>query len=90
MRLKLDVENLKRYLDTSPDSELIAKNEYVADIYSAEKPLTLNIRLCDTYADVIAAAYLLFDAELDGWYMGERTEDEQEIMAALEAVISDD
>ncbi len=90
MRLKLDVNKLKHYLNTSPDSEMIARDEYVADIFSAERPLTLNIRICDAYADVIAAAYLLYDAELDGWYMGERTENEQEIASALEAVMADD
>ena len=87
MRLNIDINTLRQYLDNDPDSEQIARDEYVADIYSSEKPITLNIKLSETQGEVIAAAYLLYDAELDGWYMGERVADEREITGTLKAAI---
>lgn len=90
MLLKTDKNLLKAYLDTDPDCEQIGEGEYVADIYDTEKPLTMNLKLTKDGFEVLAAAYLLYDEEEDGWYMGEQTEDTAAIDAVLAAVISHD
>lgn len=83
MLLKTDKNLLKAFLDQNGDCEEIAPGEYVADIYDTEKPLTLNLLLTKDGFEVLAAAYLLYDEEQDGWYMGEQTENIDEIDAAL-------
>lgn len=88
MFIDVDVKQLRAFLESDEDCEALSINEYVADLYDGEKPLTLTIAFGDKGAEIIAAAYLLYDSELDGWYMGERTEDSEEILSALRAAIN--
>lgn len=83
MLLKTSKETLKAFLDTCSDCEEIAPGEYVADLYDTDKPMTLDLLFTKDGVQVLAAAYLLYDEEQDGWYMGEQTENVDEIDAAL-------
>lgn len=79
-------ESLLRYLNESPDAEQLSNNEYVADFYDVDEPITVNFLVTEDGAvEIAAAAQLLYDETEDGWYMGDRIEDENEIMAALTA-----
>lgn len=78
--------NLLKYLSESPDAEQLSANEYVADFYDIDEPLTINFLLNDKgEVEIAAAAQLLYDEAEDGWYMGDRIENEAEIIAALTA-----
>ena len=83
MFIEFDVQKLKTFLDSDVDSEEISAGEYVADVYDIERPLTLNLALKKTGFEVLAAAYLKYDEEQDGWYMADRCEDAAEIKAAF-------
>lgn len=83
MWIQISREKLIAYLNASEDAEALSADEYVADLYDAEPPITLNLRVVENGAEVLAAAELLYDEEQDGWYMGERIEDEARLQAAL-------
>lgn len=78
-------EALLKYLNESPDAEQLGINEYVADLYDIDEPLTINFLITEDGPELAAAAQLLYDEEQDGWYMGDRVEDESVICAALAA-----
>lgn len=79
-------ENLLKYLSENPDAEQLSINEYVADFYDIDDPLTINFLVTDAGdVEIAAAAQLLYDEEQDGWYMGDRVEDEATIRSALTA-----
>lgn len=83
---KAQHEKLLKYLTTDPDAEQLSINEFVADFYDIESPITVNFLVTDTgEVEIAAAAQLLYDEEQDGWYMGDRVEDESAILAALTA-----
>lgn len=83
MLIQISKEKLVAYLNASEDAEALSADEYVADLYDAEPPITMNLRVVENGAEVLAAAELLYDEEQDGWYMGERIEDEARLAAAL-------
>lgn len=86
--IKVDAARLRAYLESDTDSEALTADEFVTDLYDAEKPLTLTIAFEKGKPVLVAAAYLAYSEELDGWYMTERTENEDEINAALERALS--
>lgn len=83
MLLKIPKERLEAFLRGNEDCEALSEDEYVADLYDVEPPITVNLRLSPKGAEILAAARLLFDEEQDGWYMGERIEDEDELTQAF-------
>ena len=88
MLLRVDVALLKAFLDSDEDSSALGGDEYIADLYDAERPLTLDILLKNGEARLVAAAYLIYDEEQDGWYMGDQVSDENEILEALKAAMT--
>ena len=88
MQLKLDTELLRKFLENDPDCSALGGGEYIADLYEAEKPMTLDITLSEKGASVLAAAYLKYDEAQDGWYMDEQISDEKEIERALKDALS--
>lgn len=84
MILKIDAQKLEAYLKADPDCEEISTGEFVADFYDTETPITLNLSINGDKVVCEAAAYLLFDEEQDGWYMGEQISD----TAVVEAILS--
>ena len=83
MLLDLDAKRLLRFLETDEDCSRLSDTEFIADLYDAPRPLTLDLIVDEQGVQVAAAAYLEFDEELDGWYMGERIFDAGEIRDAL-------
>lgn len=58
-------------------------NEFVADLYEAQPPLTLNLFVDGEKVELLAAAQLLYDPELDAYYMGDPVEDTNAVVRAL-------
>ena len=87
MNFETDIDALKAFLNGDPDCEALSQNEYVADLYDCEKPMTVDLILSDKAVEIVAAAYLEYDEEQDGWYMGERVEDAETVKAAFEAAM---
>ncbi len=87
MELALDLKQLKAYLESGEDASALGGDEYIADLYDIPRPLTLDISLAGGKATLLAAAYLLYDEEMDGWYMGDRAQDADEITQALQKAI---
>ena len=87
--LSLPKDELKAFLLAGGDCEALGTDEYVADLYDAEKPLTVNLKETEKGFELLAAAEMLFDEEMDGWYMGERVEDAEMVERALRNAMND-
>ncbi len=86
MRIKLNEAQqaqLKAFLEASEDAEQLSAREYVVDLYDNAQPVSLDIVFVKGGIGVDGAAELKYDEAEDGWYMGERLEDAEEIRAAL-------
>ena len=70
-------------MNTFEDSEQLSDKEYVLDLYDIEPPLSLDLSLGKNCLYVDGAAELLFDEEMDGWYIGRRIEEPEPILRAL-------
>lgn len=77
---------LKVFLDNFDDCEALSEGEYVLDLYDLEPPLSIDLTLQKDGIEVEGAAELLFDEEMDGWYIGSRIEDPAPILRALREV----
>ena len=83
MIVNIDKDSLRAFLSSCEDAEEIGANEYAVDLYETEPALSMNIEFTKDGADVLAALYLLYDEEQDGWYLGEKTKD----VALIEKVL---
>ena len=89
MKIALTAEQLaalKTFLNTFEDSEQLSDKEYVVDLYDIEPPISLDVSLGKNCLFVDGAAELLFDEEMDGWYIGERIEEPEPVLRALREV----
>ncbi len=87
MRIKLTPAQeaaLRAFLDGHEDAEQLSTREYVVDLYDIPGPLSLDLVFVKGGVAVDGAAELKYDAEQDGWYMGERLDDPEAVRAALE------
>ncbi|MBQ1256125.1 MAG: hypothetical protein IIX93_02470 [Clostridia bacterium] len=84
MIINISLDELKAFLENSEDAEMLSEGEYVADLFDTDKPVTVNVKFEKDACHVLAAAYLLYDDQQDGWYMGERIEDEAVVLKAFE------
>ena len=86
MRLKLNEAQekaLRAFLEACTDAERLSEREYVVDLYDIDRPVSLDLVFVKGGAAVDGAAELRYDAEQDGWYMGDRLEDVQQVRNAL-------
>ena len=86
MKIKLtqsQEEALRAFLEGFEDAEQLSTREYVVDLYDIPRPLSLDLVFVKGGVAVDGAAELKYDEAEDGWYMGERLEDAEEIRAAL-------
>ena len=86
MKIPMTAEQLsalKSFLTRFEDSEQLSDSEYVLDLYDLEPPLSLDLSIGKNCLFVDGAATLLFDEEMDGWYIVERIEDAGSILRAL-------
>ena len=87
MRIKLtqtQEEALRAFLEGFEDAEQLSTREYVVDLYDIPVPVSLDLVFVRGGVAVDGAAKLLYDAEQDGWYMGERLDSPEAVRAALE------
>lgn len=86
MKLKLTEAQeaaLRAFLEASEDAEQLSAREYVVDLYDIEQPVSLDLVFVRGGVAVDGAAELKYDEEQDGWYMGRRLEDPDDVLAAL-------
>lgn len=86
MKLKLTAEQdaaLRAFLARCEDAEAITDREYVVDLYDIDRPVSLDLVFIKGGVAVDGAAELKYDEALDGWYMGERLDDAQAVLAAF-------
>ena len=86
MKLKLTEEKaaaLRAFLDRFEDAERLSEREYVVDLYDIERPVSLDLVFVRGGVAVDGAAELKYDAGEDGWYMGERLDDPDDVLSAL-------
>ncbi len=82
MKIDIDVKALKAFLEACDDAEAVGADEYVLDLYDVSRPASLDLALTGDGCDALAARALQYDAEQDGWYLGEEIA-EPEMIAAL-------
>ena len=86
MKLRLNEgqsDALRAFLESCEDSERLSEREYVVDLYDIQPPVTMDLVFVKGGVAVDGAAELLYDADMDGWYMGRRLEEDDEAMRAL-------
>ena len=86
MRIKLtqtQEETLRAFLDDFEDAEQLSTREYVVDLYDISQPVSLDLVFVKGGVAVDGAAELKYDAEQDGWYMGERLDTPEAVREAL-------
>ncbi len=83
MIVNIDKDRLKKFLSSCEDAEEVGAGEYTVDLYDVEPPVSMNIEITKKGVDVLAALYMLYDEEQDGWYLGEKTKDVSEIEKLL-------
>ena len=86
MKIKLTAEEflaMKNFLNTFEDCEQLSEKEYVVDLYDIEPPISIDLSLGKDCLFVDGAAELLFNEEMDGWYIGNRIEEPEPVLRAL-------
>ena len=86
MKINLSAEQLtalKSFLTKFEDAEQLSEKEYVIDLYDIEPPISLDVSLGKNCLFVDGAAELLFNEEMDGWYIGNRIEEPEPVLKAL-------
>ena len=86
MKIKLtqsQEDALRAFLEGFEDAEQLSTREYVVDLYDIPQPVSLDLVFVKGGVAVDGAAELKYDAEQDGWYMGERLESAEAVRAAL-------
>ena len=86
MKIKLtqaQEDALRAFLDGFEDAEQLSAREYVVDLYDIARPVSLDLVFVRGGIGVDGAAELKYDEAQDGWYMGERLENPEEVLAAL-------
>ena len=75
---------LRVFLDGFEDAEQLSTREYVVDLYDISEPVSLDLVFVKGGVAIDGAAQLKYDADQDGWYMGERLDSPEAVRAALE------
>ena len=87
MIVNVDKDRLRKFLESFEDAEEVDKDEFTVDLYDTEPAISMNILFTKDGADVLAALFLEFDEEQDGWYLGEKTKDVELIEKVLKQAI---
>ena len=74
---------LRAFLNACEDAEALSEREFVADLYDIARPVSLDLVFVRDGVAVDGAAELLYDEAQDGWYMGQRLDRPEEVLAAL-------
>ena len=87
MKIKLtqsQEEALRAFLEGFEDAEQLSAREYVVDLYDIPRPVSLDLVFVKGGVAVDGAAELLYDEAQDGWYMGQRLDNPEDVRAAME------
>ena len=87
MKLKLTAQEeaaLRAFLANCEDAEGLSAREYVVDLFDLDRPVSLDLVFVKGGVAIDGAAVLKYDEAQDGWYMGERLEQPEDVRAALE------
>jgi hypothetical protein len=84
MKIHLTEEELTKLRAASEGEE----GENILDAYEPEPAFTMEFEYMKGGVDVLAAAYLLFDEPMDGWYLGERIEDATRMEALVRTFLA--
>ena len=86
MKISLNAGQLKAleaFLAKCEDCEALSEKEYVLDLYDLEPPISMDLTLQKDSLWIKGAAELVFDEEMDGWYIGRRIEEAEPLLSAL-------
>ena len=84
MKIQLTEQELVKLRAAAEGEE----GENILDAYEPEPAFTMEYEYGKGGVDVLAAAYLLFDEPMDGWYLGERIEDASQMEALVRAFLA--
>ena len=73
------------FLERFEDAERLSESEYVVDLYDLDPPISLDLAFGADGVFADGAAEMLFDEELDGWYIGERITEPERVIRALKS-----
>lgn len=78
-----ETASLRAFLEANADCEAQAENEYVADLYDLEAPMTLDLVFVKGGVRVDGACLLAYDEEMEGYYIGEPVLEMEAVRRAL-------
>ncbi len=78
-----EAASLRAFLEANADCEAQAENEYVADLYDLEAPMTLDLVFVKGGVRVDGACLLAYDEEMEGYYIGEPVLEMEAVRRAL-------
>ena len=78
-----EAASLRAFLEASADCEAQAENEYVADLYDLDAPMTLDLVFVKGGVRVDGACLLAYDEEMEGYYIGEPVLEMEAVRRAL-------
>lgn len=78
-----EAASLRAFLEANADCEAQAENEYVADLYDLEAPMTLDLVFVKGGVRVDGACLLAYDEEMEGYYIGEPVLEIEAVRRAL-------
>ncbi len=78
-----EAASLRAFLEANADCEAQAENEYVADLYDLEAPMTLDLVFVKGGVRVDGACLLAYDEEMEGYYIGEPVLEIETVRRAL-------
>ncbi len=88
MRINIDSDRLRAFLDACEDAEALGGGEYTVDLYEVSEPVSMDLLIDQKGVDVLAALELKYDQEQDGWYLGEKLKDADKLAALLNEALS--
>ena len=78
-----EAASLRAFLEANADCEAQAENEYVADLYDLEAPMTLDLVFVKGGVRVDGACLLAYDEEMEGYYIGKPVLEMETVRRAL-------
>jgi hypothetical protein len=87
MKISLTADEIRR-LQAELEGESPQNGEWVLDVYEPEPPFSMEFEFAQGGIDVLAAAYLCYDAPMDGWYLSDRIEDGGEMSRLIRAFLN--
>ena len=78
-----EAASLRAFLEANADCEAQAENEYVADLYDLEAPMTLDLVFVKGGVRVDGACLLAYDEGMEGYYIGEPVLEMETVRRAL-------